>query len=360
MRRLLLLLAALALCGGSPASAWDPDAADADTEAAPPMHEPAPEAAPALETAAAPDPVSSGPSVAQQALELGLVQVTIVRVADVVTQQGDLTILQTTVRPEEPPRFSRPLAAVAAGESTGVDAAIEGQRLIRPDGRPAAGEVWAQYMEQDGQIVLEGYYFFNDDSELARRPAPAEQPAPQLDATDTRMWFLPVDLRDSAVSPDGPVDIVERPLGQSETSGTDAPAFVVAAPLAPPGTVPTAPPVVAPWPVVVGVDPLDGAEVRTSLEVARGQRFALRVNARTDGGPAAVEAWTLVGGTNDAANPAGWQPGDAPLIGQWLRLPVPGGAWTLALRVRARLADARVVDADGRVDVFVRAPALIE
>jgi hypothetical protein len=113
--------------------------------------------------------------------------------------------------------------------------------------------------------------------------------------------------------------------------------------------------------VEIGVDPSGGAALLPSLEVARGAPYALRVNVRGTPVPVVLEAWQLLGGVNDATNAAGWRAASEMLAGSWSRLPPPGQAWSLPLRVRVRVAEeGPAFERDASVEVWVRSPAVVE
>ena len=304
MRRLLLVLTLLS-CGASPALAYDPDARRAD-----------------------PEP----PRVVVQ-IPPGLYRVTEVYVGDVVTRVGDVTTYTTATEHRVIDTFARVLGAIGTGERSLFDGSAFNGRTAMSDGQLVAGTYYKNYVQRDDAFVPVSIVFFQDDAEIARRRA--ARPSPPSGRT---------------------------PPPQLPTSNP----VPLAVPTSPPAASTRGPAVRAPLPplpdVRVGVDPSGGPALLRSLEVARGQRYALRVNVLGSPLPVALESWSLEGGVDDAANPGGWQAADATLAGLWVRLPPPGASWTLSLRVRVRVLEpaGRTFEVSAPIAIWVRSPAVVE
>ena len=254
----------------------------------------------------------------------GLYRVTDVYVADVVTRNGDLTTYTTATRRRLTDTYARVLEYVGTGVRSAYDGTAFNGRASLSDGSLVAGTYYQNFIFDGARYRPVSIVFFQDDSELARRraattPAPARTPTP---TTATRL------------SP----------------SATPRPVSTLPAPRNTP--TPTL------GPITIGVDPSGGAAALSSIEVARGAGYALRVNIR---GAGTLLAWSLAAGVNDATNAAGWHHATELLNGQWLRLPRPDEAWVLILRVRvAPPFDAPPEEREGTVRVGVRSPAIVD
>ena len=380
MTRTLLVALALALCGSTPSGGWSPDTDD-DAPAADPVDGPTgatsgPDLVGASPDAfAPPDPMSaSAAPVEPPALPAPVVQpeglyaVNEPWTGDQRIVVGDTTTYTSTAENRLTGTFARVADAVGTGQPSPFDGASFNDRMARSDGRPVAGTYYENYVPTADGFVLVSIVFFQDDSELALHPAPGlSAPAPAIvpvvdDARIPPLQSAPrpavvPGVDDVRIPPLELIGDERAPITAPREGGDTAWDSGPASPAAPSRIQLLAPP--APD-LRVGVDPTFGARLLDSLEVARGQRFALRVNAASEGRPVAIESWSLLSGSNDAANPSGWQSADTPLVGQWLRLAPPGRPWTLSLRVRARLADGRSVEGEGHIEIWVRAPAVVE
>ncbi len=273
-------------------------------------------------------PSAAAPDLESVAGRWGLHRVTEPYVADRVTRTGDLTVYSTDTERKVTSTFAKELQTVSTGERSRLDGSSFNGRTALTTGEPVAGTYYENYVWASERFVAVSIVFFQDDSELARRLS-RERPAPpeSLDPA----------LPPGAVSPP-PDRTGDRERDSDRDRDQDA----------------------APPTLVIGVDPTGGAALRQSLEVARGRRYALTVNVRARE-PLVLEAWQLVAGIDDAANPAGWRPAAERLAGLWLRLPAPDTAWPLTLRVRVRRASSGAsFVAAGVVRIFVRAPAIVE
>jgi hypothetical protein len=294
MRRLVLALVLLiAVPTSVAASSRDPDAPRPTRRPAPP----------------ATQPVQIPP---------GLYRVTEVYAGDVVTRAGDVTSYATITRHQDTDTYARVLEQVATGVPSVYDgSAINGRRTLS-DGALIAGTYYENYIFDGADFRPVSIVFFQDDSELARRrPSPAPTAAPSRGSPTATPSLRPVLAPSAALR------------------ATPAPTF---------------------GPVVIGVDPTRGGSVLDRIEVARGARYAFRVNVR--GG--ALASWSLVAGVNDAYNAPGWHAAAEPLFGQWLRLAPMSESWTLALRVRVGTPSGALVERDGTIAVLVRSPAVVE
>lgn len=306
MRKLLFVLTLLSW-GASPALAYDPEARRADREPEPPR------------------------AIVQ--IPPGLYRVTEVYVGDVVTRVGDVTTYTTETEHRVIDTFARVLGAVGTGERSLFDGRAFNGRTAMSDGQLVAGTYYENYVQGDAAFMPVSVVFFQDDAEIARRRA--ARPSPPTART---------------------------PPPRPPTSNP----LPLAVPPWPPSPPTPAPPVPAPLPplpsVRVGVDPSGGPALLPSLEVARGQRYALRVNVLGAPLPVSLESWSLEGGVDDAANPGGWQAADATLAGLWFRLPPPGASWTLSLRVRVRVLEParRTFEVTAPISIWVRSPAVVE
>lgn len=363
MTRLALVVLCLWLAT-TPARAWEPEERDwfepeeppeavervVEVEREPPSAAiereeyaaPSREEAPAAETARVADEARSvavtreAPAVARDRSEPPEVpadyyRVTEVRVADVTTRVGDLIRYETLTQHQETTSYARVLDTVATGEPSAYDGRAYNGRAALTDGRSLAGTYYEVGVVRGGALAVFGVVFFQDDSELLRRagiaPPPASEPDPApLDAAPPE-----------AAAPAPPADAARE--------------LDVRAPRSDPAPLPN---------VRLGVDPTGGLALLRSLEVDRGRRYALRVNAASDGIPVVLERWSLAAGVDDASNEAGWRPPDADLAGEWLRLAPPGTPWRLSLRAEVRTADARIVAVDDVLEIWVRAPAVVE
>ncbi len=272
------------------------------------------EPAPAIEDPRAPDDVY---------------RVTEVHVADVTTRKGDVIRYDSVARHEDTTSYARVLETVGTGTGSAYDGRAYNGRGTLTDGRRVGGTFYEFGDIEGDRFVARGVVFFQDDEEVVRQrgtagPEPEARTAGPPDTPD----------RETPRAPDA----AREPLHELE--------------LAPP-----------PLPNVrIGVDPTGGSGLLRWLEVARGRRYALRVNAASDGQPVAMERWSLDSGTDDAPNPPGWHaPGDN-LAGEWLRLAPPGTPWRLTLRVQVRVLDGsdRGITASDAIEIWVRSPALVE
>lgn len=287
----------------------------------------------------------------------GLYLVTQNYAGNAVRRSGDVTTYTTNVRPvSQTTTYARVLETVATGQRSAFDGRAFNGRTTMTNGLVVSGTYYENYVRGAGGFVPVSVVFFQDDSERARRAA---RPAAPLVVAPARAT--------------GPVFVGFRPHPVSPPAAAARPAPApVAVPIrvAPPPPPPPPPPParapdppLAPLPAIrIGVDPTGGAALLTSLEVARGQRYALRVNVASLGAPVVLESWSFAGGANDAANAPGWHGASEPLAGQWLRLPAPGVPWRFSLRVRVRVIEpaARTFVSDGPIEVWVRAPAVVE
>lgn len=290
----------LLVLNASPAYAFDPDACDACDEA----------------DAPAPAPIQ---------IPGGLYRINEVYAGDVVTRAGDLTTYATLTTHRLIDTYARVIETVSTGARSAFDGDAFNGRAALSDGALVAGTYYQNFVFTGAAYVPVSIVFFQDDSELARHAS----------ATPT---------------------VVDRPgANAAPSSAPVVTAPVGVAPVAVPSTSPRPAALPSLGPVAIGVDPSGGAALLTSLEVARGAAYHLRVNVA--GAP--LVAWTVVGGTNDAANAGGWHAPDDRLEGQWLRLPAPGTAWDIRLRVRV-VGPAGVVEREGTIAIWVRSPAVIE
>jgi hypothetical protein len=264
-----------------------------------------------------PPPRRARPLTSQPAqLPPGLYRVTDVYVADVVTRAGDLTTYSTTTAHQTTDTYARVLEEVATGMRSRYDGASFNGRAALSDGMPVAGTYYQNYVFDGAGFRPVSVVFFQDDLEVVRRRA-------------------------------------------APPSGGSIPPMPSSSP-PPQRSTPSPPPAARPLPTVgpitIGVDPSGGAGALDRIEVARGARYAFRVNAR---GPARLVAWAIVAGVNDAYNAPGWHDATEALSGQWLRLAVPGRSWELTLRVRVA-TPAGLIERDGLIAVWVRSPAVVE
>jgi hypothetical protein len=244
-----------------------------------------------------------------------LYRVTDVYIGDVVTVSGDTTVYTTTTAHQDTNTYARVLETVATGQPSRYDGLSFNARRRLSDGALIGGTYYQNYVFDGSSFVPVSIVFFQDDRELARHQnVPSGRPAP---------------------SPRAP-----GPLAPQPTASAGAPRTTPAPTLGP---------------VPIGLDPSGGSGVLTRVEVARGARYTFRVNARG----AALVAWSLASGVNDAVNAAGWHAADDPLIGEWLRLAPPGETWHLVLRVRVRWSGG-IAERDDAIDVLVRSPAVVE
>jgi hypothetical protein len=228
---------------------------------------------------------------------------------DAVLRSGDVLSYLTLTRPVEADAYARVLGVAASGEASPWDSLAFNGRATLTDGRAIAGTFYENYFRDGDRLVPWSIVFFQDDRELlagaATRPAPA--------------------VRSPA-----------RGTGSGEAHTMHS--------------------------LRIGVDPSGGDRLLQSLEVARGQRFALRVNAQVDGQDAVLESWALISGTNDVSTPAGPRAADELLNVRWDRLPAPHAPWTLTLWARARVPGSNegVIEGTGQIAIWIRAPALVE
>lgn len=364
MTRALLIAVALALCGSAPSGGWSPDADD-DAPIADPVGGPTDATTGPDLTTTPPDAFAPLDPAAEQGAPLatrpeGLYQVNQPWTSDEKIVDGDRTTYTSTAENRLTGTYARVASSVATGQSSPYDGSSFNARMTRSDGRPVAGTYYENYLPTAEGFVLVSIVFFQDDSELALHPLSIRAPpqpasVPVVDDARIPPLQLIADER-LTVAPPGGLDL-ERPIIVTQGERDVAEDL---GPLSRSGPSRLSVPARATPDLRVGVDPTLGTRVLESLEVARGQSFALRVNATSEGRQVAVESWSLLSGTDDAANPWGWQSADTALLGQWLRLAPPGTPWVLSLRVRARLADGRSVEGDGRIEVWVRAPAVVE
>ncbi len=361
MKRVPLLALALAMCASMPAAGWGGDSWETDPEFNNPESPAAPAAATTEPTGSSePSATAPGAPSSDPPLPPGFGYVTDVVTGGTVTQTPEGTTYRSESVHQTPGTISTRIEFVATGQPSKYDRILLNGRPTLSNGQGVGGEIRLTLVNRGGIWEAVGFSIIYDETELLRKAQsarPAEtspvRSGPIIDGGERSS--LPAEIRMPAPSRDDfdrelllppPLNIVLPP-----------PPFAVAP--VPATVTPPAPPAVPPR-IVVGVDPTNGPALLTSFEVARGQRFALRVNALADGRPVAVTSWTFVEGRNDAANPGGWVDGGVPLGGQWLRLPPPGQPWTLTLRVRVRLADGTSAESDGRVEIWVRAPAIVE
>lgn len=303
MRRPLLALVILALTA-APAAAYDPEAKLA------PGH-----------------PLDPHQVAAQE----GLHRVSEVYHHDQVTHDGERTTYSTVTEHRAIDTYARALETVRTGEASPLDGAAFNGRGALSTGEGVAGTFYEDYLWNGERFVPANIVFFQDDSELLQQGGP--------DAAAT----VP-DEPPGPVTPGDRLDAPTAPAGEGpDRQRPDSPR---------PRPDPSA--------MEIGLDPTGGAALRDTLEVSRGARYAFAVNVR-GAPPLALDAWELVDGANDAWNAAGWHAAADRLSGAWLRLPSANGWWPLTVRVRVQpVSGGAAFEAEGRVRILVRSPAVVE
>ena len=314
---------------------WSAPGSDVLDASVPPTPQPAP-------VAIAPDPEA-------ERIALGLHQVSEAWLGHVVTTAGPVTTFSSSSVAMDTGTSARLVASVGTGESSGYDGLLSGGRMSLSDGRLVKGDVYANYLWNGYEWVLDRYVFFQDDLEIARAAQVTAEPVP----TSTPPPATPP-----------PVHASPTPATTAPTPVTSAPAFV--APLI--GDVPSAPAAVPPpggtsqpvtRTILAGIALAPQAEPLGRVEVLRGRSVPLWVRATTDGMPARVVSWRLVSGELITLGPVSGS-GDEPLVATWRSITAPGTAFAVRLRATIDVPGDVPQEVDAVIDVIVRSPGLVE
>ncbi len=370
-------------------SSWTP-------EPAPVPPPPPPWSAPAsddLAASSAPPPAPAPPvgSTPDEIAALyGLHAVNQVWAGNVVTTTGLATTYSTATESFDPGTRAKLVARVGTGEASAYDALLSTGRMALSDGRPVKGDVYASYVWNVNDWVVDRYVFFQDDLEIARlaspSPAPAATVTPPTPAPPTGAPVAPVVAPVAPVvapvvasfapviapSPVAvaapavvvPVGPVVAPVPGQPQATVIGPAFV--APTfedpasARPGSQPS-PSSARPAPrvVVAGIALGPQADLLGRIEVLRGRRIALWIRATVDGTPARVVTWRLVSGDLTALGPISGS-GDDPLVATWRTIPTAGAPITVWIRATIDVVAEGPREADAILEVVVRSPALVD
>jgi hypothetical protein len=313
---------------------WSAPGSDVLDASVPPTPEPAP-------VAIAPDPEA-------ERITLGLHWVADAWSGHAVTTEGLVTTFTSNSVAMDTGTAARLIASVGTGENSGYDALLFGGRMALSDGRLVKGDVYANYVWNGYDWVLDRYVFFQDDLEVARL---SQTPDP-----------VPSGVPPATAPPPGPV--APMPATAPVTAVIPVPAF--ASPLI--GDVPAAPATEGPpsgtsqpvpRAVRAGIALAPQADPLGRVEVLRGRRVPLWMRATVDGVPARVISWRLLSGELITLGPVSGG-GDEPLVATWRSITAPGTAFAVRLRVTVDVPGDAPHDVDAAIEVIVRSPALVD
>lgn len=300
-------------------------------------------------TQLAPTPVTAAPDPEAERIALGLHQVSEAWTGHVVTSDGPVTSFSSSSVAMDTGTSARLAASVGTGESSGYDGLLFGGRMSLSDGRLVKGDVYANYVWNGHEWVLDRYVFFQDDLEIARAAQVTVEP-------------IPVSVAPPAAPP--PAAAPPSSAIPAATPAASAPAFV--APVI--GDVPPPPAAVPPsggpsQPVSrairAGIALAPQAEPLGRVEVLRGRSVPLWVRATIDGTPARVLSWRLASGEVVTLGPVSGN-GDEPLVATWHAITAPGATFAVGLRASVEVPGDVPQEVDAVIDVVVRSPALVD
>ena len=251
----------------------------------------------------------------------GIYLVTDVYAGESVVRSGPVTTYTTDTVHEITGSYARVLESVGTGDTSTFDGASFNGRASLTDGRPVAGTYYENFVHTGSGFVPVSVVFFQDDSELARAPAPLPAAPPAPSGT-------PPSVAGAGPSV-APIERSDKPVIGYVTPSTE-----VGDRAAPPARV--APPASSVLP-------------DRSIDVLRGRRISILFSGLD------VRAWRAVSTEGIAL---GRLSGSAmePFVIRWDRLAPPNTSWVSRF----------VLDyADGSshellVHVTVRAPGLVE
>lgn len=295
----------------------------------------------------APAPIAIAPDPESQRVALGLHPVSEAWTGHAVITEGPVTTFTSTSVALDTGTAARLVASVGTGESSGYDGLLSGGRMSLSDGRLVKGDVYANYVWNGYDWVLDRYVFFQDDLEIARLSQIPAEP-------------IPTSPPPAVVPP----PVHAPPAATPVNAVTSVPAFV--APLT--GDVPSDPVTVSPpsgssqpvpRAVRAGIALAPQADPLGRVEVLRGRSVPLWVRATIDGVPASVVGWQLSSGDLIALGPVSGR-GDEPLVATWRSVTAPGMAFVVRVRATVDVPGEGLRAADAVIEVIVRSPALVD
>lgn len=396
MKRLLIVpaLSLVLLDCGQPAAAWSDDGwnwwdepAQPDYDAwepswwSEPVYEPEPVYVP--EPAYVPEPVrvpepayepqpvwdegplAPAPDRYEAMREAGLYEVTEVHDRDLAIIDGDRTTYTSTTEREDPGTAARLVVEAGTGELTGYEGSIVNERLSRSDGAPVAGALYENFYWSGEAWVSNGYYWFNDDSELAQH-APSTHPSEAGGSTTWSGSTGPSSAPGPIGAQDGPSSsstagergdvlwsgsLTDTPGSQGHEPGRDDPRGSTGAP-SPTGST-------AHHDVRAGIALEAQGDVLGRIEVLRGREVHLWPRAFIDGAPSEVVAWRLVSGDLAALGPVAGGC-DEPLTAMWDHVAAPGSMFGVLIEADIAVPGQGTLTVPATLTVSVRSPALVE